>query len=69
MDHKEPDELSDEEIRRIVMRAFKHLMDRAKSEPSVFVVSGGGDSEPDCPVDEITAWLFQRRQENGRRDN
>ncbi len=57
------------EMQKAVIKALKYVMDAAKHEPSVIIISGSANSESDCPIEEITAWLFHRRPENDNTGN
>ena len=59
----------DRQLRKAANRAFKRTMDSLKHEPHVIIVCGQTENDPNCPVEEITAWLFRRRQDDGSTRN
>jgi hypothetical protein len=59
----------EEEIRKTTVRAFKKVMDSIRREPSVILMSDNVDSKSDYPINEITSWLFRRRQDNDDTSN
>jgi hypothetical protein len=65
MNSHEEGAVSEAQMRKAVARAFRQVMDSAKGEPSVVVISDSSEGEIGCPVEEITAWLFHRREEHG----
>jgi hypothetical protein len=65
MNSDEKGGVSEAQMRKEVVRAFRQVMDSAKGEPSVVVISDSCEGEIGCPVEEITTWLFQRRRSNG----
>jgi hypothetical protein len=69
MNSHEKGVVSEAQMRKAVARAFRKVMDSAKREPSVVVISDSSDGEIGCPVEEIRAWLFQRGRNNGSTRN
>lgn len=59
------DKKLERELRRAAIRAFRKVMNSVEKEPSVVIVSAESGCEGNCPIDEVTAWLFRRRQNNG----
>ena len=57
------------ELRRAAMRAIKTVQKLISEEPSVVIITGHDGAEPECPVDEITRWLFHRRQDSDHADS
>ena len=66
---KEEYAIQDKELRKAAIRACKALFKSLAAEPAIVVLSGSADDEPGCPGDDITAWLFHGRQEDGNADN
>jgi hypothetical protein len=53
------------ELRKAAERAFKELEKTLKQEPSTVIVIGSEAGESESLVDDITLWLFNRRDDNG----
>ena len=60
---------TDAELRKAFSRALKKTMALAKMEPTVILIADSNASETDGPVDEITAWLFRRREDDGHSES
>lgn len=54
------------DLRRRAPGALKRLVESIQNEPSMIVIEGAAAVDADCPVDDITEWLFDRRQHDGR---
>ena len=63
------DRKTERELRKAVTRALKRAEDSIQREPRVTVMFGRSDNELACPVEEITSWLFKRRDDNGNPGN
>ncbi len=66
---KEEYAIQDQELRKAATRAWKAMIKSLAAEPSTVIISGNTDEEPGCPEDDITAWLFHGRQEDGSANN
>ena len=63
------DRAIERQLRIAANRAFKRTMDSLKHEPHTIILCGQTENDPDCPDDEIAAWLFQKRDEDGNARN
>ena len=61
--------MSDKEIRKATIRAFKVVMRSISQEPSEVIVVADAKTDTSCPTDEITEWLFHRRDDDGSTDD
>ena len=60
---------TDAELRKTFNRAIKKTIAMAKMEPTVVLIADSSENETDQPLDEIAAWLFRRRHEDGHSGN
>ena len=56
---------TDAELSKALNRAIEKAIDLAKMEPTVVLIADSAENETDQPLDEIAAWLFRRREEDG----
>lgn len=56
--------LIEDELRKRATRAFNEVLDSIEHEPSVVIVAADSENNTGCPTDEITSWLFRRRDNN-----
>ena len=61
--------LSDKEIRKATIKAFKAVIRSISQEPSDVIVVSNAKTDTACPTDEITEWLFHRRDNDGSTDD
>jgi len=54
----------DEKLKKAVSRAFKKTVDSLKREPYPILISDNTGDGIECPINEVTSWLFRRRQDN-----
>ena len=59
------DRAKEKKLRKAVARALKETMALAEKEPKVILIDGSAENETRGPVDEVKAWLFKRRQDDG----
>jgi hypothetical protein len=59
------DEKMEDELRLAVAKACKQIIQSLEQEPAVILESEDADDIPDSLSEEIEAWLFKRRSENG----
>ena len=52
-------------LQRAVTRAFSNVLESIKHEPSTIIITGEPNKESDTTINDITEWLFRRRQDNG----
>ena len=64
-DHKK----MEAELREAVSKAFSQLLRSLEQEPSVIIEFYADSEVPDAVIEEIEAWLFKRRQNNGDKHN
>jgi len=57
------------ELRKAAERALKELEKSVKEEPSTVIVIGSATGESESLINEITSWLFKRRQGDGSKGN
>jgi len=57
------------ELRKAAVRALKKVEKALKEEPSTVIVSGSETGESENLTDDITSWLFKRRQGDGSKGN
>ncbi len=60
---------TDAELRKAFSRALKKTIALAKMEPTVVLIADSAENETDQPLDEIAAWLFRRREDNGHSES
>jgi hypothetical protein len=69
----EPNEINITEawLRKAVPRALKKVLKSMESEPGTIIIEsdGAGSDISDNTADEIRAWLFRRREDNGSSGN
>ena len=53
------------DFRKAAARAFREVMKSLKNEPLCIILSSSADDGNGCSLDQITAWLFHKRQDNG----
>jgi hypothetical protein len=63
------DKKMEDDLRKAVNKAFRHLMQSLEQEPSVILEGEDQGSEMEPDYKEIEAWLFKRRQGNGDTNN
>ena len=57
------------DLRKTAIRAFKEIEKSLKEEPSTVIVIGSETGESESSINEITSWLFKRRQGDGSKGN
>ncbi len=57
------------ELQKAAMKIIRKMERSAKDEPSTIIICGSRTEEPERVVEEITSWLFHRRQDDGRTGN
>jgi hypothetical protein len=57
------------DLRESVARACRQLIRSLEQEPSVILERDEAGDVPDSVIEEIEAWLFKRRQNNGDTNN
>jgi hypothetical protein len=57
------------ELRKAASKAFKQVIDSIKHEPSTIIITGEPNGESEATINEITQWLFHRRQNNDSTGN
>ncbi len=60
---------TDAELRKAFSRALKKTTALAKMEPTVILIADNAENETDQPLDEIAAWLFRRREDDGHSES
>jgi hypothetical protein len=68
MDNNDDTKMEDD-LRKSVARACRQLMRSLEQEPSVILERDEAGDVPDSVIEEIEAWLFKRRQNNGDKNN
>jgi hypothetical protein len=68
MDNNDDTKMEDD-LRKSVARACRQLMRSLEQEPSVILERDEAGDVPDSVIEEIGAWLFKRRQNNGDKNN
>lgn len=63
------DRATERKLRKAATRALKETIALAKLEPRIILIAPSAQNETDEPIDEITAWLFKRRQDDGHSGN
>jgi DNA-binding protein Fis len=63
------DQKMEDELRKSVTKALRQVMRSLEQEPSVILEGEETGDVPDVVIEEIEAWLFRRRQENGDTGN
>jgi hypothetical protein len=63
------DKKREDDLRESVNKAFRQLMRSLEQEPSVILECDEVGDVPDSVIEEIEAWLFKRRQNNGNKNN
>lgn len=63
------DKKMEADLRKIVNKAFRQLMRSLEQEPSVILESEDQGNEMEPLYNEIEAWLFKRREDNGDTNN
>ena len=63
------DKKREDDLRESVNKAFRQLMRSLEQEPSVILEYDEVGDVPDSVIEEIEAWLFKRRQNNGNKNN
>jgi uncharacterized protein with von Willebrand factor type A (vWA) domain len=59
----------DKDLTRIVRKAFRRIEKMYREEPHIVVISDGDGDNSSSTINEITVWLFKRRQDNGDTNN
>ena len=60
---------TDADLRKASNRALKKTTALAKMEPTVVLIAGSAENETDQPLDEISAWLFRSREDDGHSES
>ena len=60
---------TDAELRKAFNRAIKKTIALTKMEPTVVLIADSAENETDQPLDEIAAWLFRRRKDDGHSES
>jgi len=60
---------TDAELRRAFNRAIKKTIALATMEPKIVLIADNAENETDQPLDEIAAWLFRRREDDGHSES
>jgi len=63
------DKKMEADLRKIVNEAFRQLMRSLEQEPSVILEGEEQGNEMAPLYNQIEAWLFERRQDNGDTNN
>jgi len=63
------DKKMEDELRLAVAKACKQIMRSLEQEPAVILESEEIDDVPDSVIEEIEEWMFERRQNNGDKNN
>jgi len=63
------DKKMEADLRKIVNEAFRQLMRSLEQEPSVILEGEEQGNEMEPLYNQIEAWLFERRQDNGDTNN
>ena len=65
------DNITDVHMRKVVTRAWEKMLKTLESEPSRIIIEQDNtqDGLSEDTLNEIRAWLFRRRQENGNYRN
>ncbi len=60
---------TDAELRKAFSRALKKTTALVKMEPTVVLIADSAENETDQPLDEIAAWLFRRKEDDGHSES
>ena len=60
---------TDAELRKAFNRAIKKTIALTKMEPTVVLIADSAENETNQPLDEISAWLFRRREDDGHSES
>ena len=63
------DQKMEDDLRKSVAKAFRQVMRSLEQEPSAILEGEETGDLPDAVIEEIEAWLFERRQDNGDTNN
>ena len=63
------DQKMEDDLREAVTKAFRQVIRSLDQEPSVMLESDEAGNLPDSVMEEIEAWLFKRRRDNGDTNN
>jgi hypothetical protein len=63
------DKKMEDDLRESVAKACRQLMQSLEQEPSVTLESDEAGNMPNSVIEEIEAWLFKRRRDNGDTNN
>ncbi len=68
MDEKEM-KITEEQVAKAVTRVFEKLLHDLENAPKVIFEAEKQAEENEQTINEITAWLFERRHEDDHSDN
>lgn len=63
------DKKMEDNLRESVVKAHRQIIRSLEQEPSVILDGEEIGDVPDSVIEEIEAWLFERRQNNGDKNN
>ncbi len=60
---------TERELSKAAIKAFKEVLKLAKQDPSTIIIAAESKDGLETTANEITEWLFHRRQEDGNKRN
>jgi hypothetical protein len=63
------DKKMEDGLRELAAKTCRQIMRSLEQEPSVMLEGDKAGNVPDSVMEEIEAWLFKRRQNNGDKNN